>query len=83
MRSHGYRVTRGSGGHVKTGEYAVAALDHLPIGSHLDEFDVLRDLRNQSEYEALRVDLEEVRVALTHAQAIVEAIALELGKRTV
>jgi hypothetical protein len=78
MRSRGYRVTRGPGAHAKTGDYALAALDHLDIGSHLDEFDALRDLRNQSEYEALHVDVEEVREALHHASAIVEAIARDL-----
>ena len=78
MRSRGYRVTRGPGAHAKTGEYALAALDHLAIGSHLDEFDALRDLRNQSEYEALHVDVEEVREALDHVSAIVEAIAADL-----
>lgn len=78
MRSRGYRVTRGPGAHAKTGEYALAALDHLDIGSHLDEFDVLRDLRNQSEYEALQVAVEEVREALEHASAIVEAITDDL-----
>jgi hypothetical protein len=75
MRASGYRVTRGPGAHAKTGEYAVAALDHLSIGSHLDEFDALRDLRNQSEYEALHVDVAEVREALEHASVIVQAIA--------
>lgn len=75
MRSRGYRVTRGPGAHAKTGEYSLAALDHLDIGPHLDEFDALRDLRNQSEYEALHVDVEEVREALEHASVIVEAIA--------
>src|SRR5512145_268644 len=60
MRSRGYRVTRGPGAHAKTGDYAMAALDRLDIGSHLDEFDALRALRNQSEYEALHVDVEEV-----------------------
>jgi hypothetical protein len=78
MRSRGYRVTRGLGAHAKTGEYALAALLHLDIGSHLDEFDVLRDLRNQSEYEALHVDVEEVRNALEHVSVIVEAIASDL-----
>jgi hypothetical protein len=78
MRSRGYRVTRGPGAHAKTGEYALAALDHLDIGSHLDEFDALRDLRNQSEYEALRVDVEEVRKALEHVSVIVGAIAGDL-----
>ena len=74
MRSRGYRVTRGPGAHAKTGEYALAALDHLDIGSHLDEFDALRDIRNQSEYEALHVDVEEVCEALEHVSAIVDAI---------
>lgn len=78
MRSRGYRVTRGPGAHAKTGEYALAALDHLEIGSHLDEFDALRDLRNQSEYEAHHVDVDEVREALEHVRAIVEAIAGDL-----
>lgn len=78
MRSRGYRVTRGPGAHAKTGEYALAALDRLDIGSHLDEFDALRDLRNQSEYEALHVDVEEVREALEHVRTIVEAIAGDL-----
>lgn len=78
MRSRGYRVTRGPGAHMKAGEYALAALDLLDIGSHLDEFDAVRDLRNQSEYEAHQVDLEEVREALEHASAIVEAIARDL-----
>ena len=78
MRSRGYRVTRGPGAHVRTGEYALAALDHLDVGPHLDEFDALRDLRNQSEYEALRVETDEVREALQHARAIVEAIAADL-----
>ena len=74
MRSRGYRVTRGPGVHAKTGEYARAALDDLDIGSHLDEFDALRNLRNQSEYEAHHVDVEEVREALEHVSAIVAAI---------
>ncbi|HLE98810.1 MAG TPA: HEPN domain-containing protein [Gaiellaceae bacterium] len=78
MRSRGYRVTRGPGAHAKAGAYALAALDHLDIGSHLDEFDALRDLRNQSEYEALNVDVEEVRNALEHVSVIVEAIAGDL-----
>jgi hypothetical protein len=78
MRSQGYRVTRGPGAHAKTGEYAVAALDHLAIASHLAEFDTLRDLRNQTEYEALSVDPDDAREALEHARAIVEAIARDL-----
>jgi hypothetical protein len=78
MRSRGDRVTRGAGAHAKTGEYALGALDHLDIGAHLDEFDALRDLRDQSEYEALHVDVAEAHEALEHARAIVEAIAGDL-----
>ncbi|MGH3115623.1 MAG: HEPN domain-containing protein [Gaiellales bacterium] len=78
MRSRGYRVTRGLGAHAKTGEYALAALEHLDIGSHLDEFDALRNLRNQSKYEAVHVDVEEAREALEHVSVIVEAIADDL-----
>jgi hypothetical protein len=79
MRTKGYRVTKGSGGHVKIGEYARAALDHLSIGDELDEFDTLRDLRNQSEYQAVFVRTEEVNDAAIHVRAIVEAIAGDLG----
>jgi hypothetical protein len=75
MRAHGYRITKGPGGHVKTGEYALAALDTLDIQGHLDEFDALRQRRNQSEYEALFVQPDEVEQALAHAAAIVEAVA--------
>lgn len=78
LRARGYRVGRGPGAHQKTGEYAQAALDHIDISAHLDEFDALRDLRNQSEYEALSVEIGEVREALEHASVIVEAIAGDL-----
>lgn len=75
MRANGYRITKGPGAHVKTGEYALAALDALRIEAHLDEFDALRQLRNQSEYEALFVQPDEVQEVLAHARAIVEAVA--------
>jgi hypothetical protein len=78
MRSHGFRVARGPGAHARTGEYALAALDRHDIGSHLDEFDALRNLRNQSEYEAVDVDVQDARDAFEHVSAIVEAIANDL-----
>jgi len=78
MRTRGYRVTGGPGAHMKTGAYAQAALDHLDIGPHLDQFDALRDLRNQSEYDALHPEAGEVRDALEYVRAIVEAIACDL-----
>jgi hypothetical protein len=80
MRANGYRVSKGSGGHRKTGEYARAALDDLDIRPHLDEFDALRQLRNQSEYEALFVQSEDVWQAHEHAQAIVDAVAVVLAR---
>jgi hypothetical protein len=78
MRANGYRITKGPGAHVKTGEYALAALDALGIEEHLDEFDTLRQLRNQSEYEALFVEPDEVEQASTHARAIVDAVQATL-----
>ena len=79
MRANGYRVTKGPGGHAKTGEYALAALDQLGIEAHLDEFDSLRLIRNQGEYQALFVGADEVEQAHGHAQAIVDAVACALG----
>lgn len=64
MRAHGYRITKGPGEHVKTGAYALAALDALDIEAHLDEF------------EALFVRPDEVARALIHARAVVEAVAV-------
>ena len=78
MRSNGLRVTKGAGAHKKTGEYAVVALAHLDIGHHLDEFDALRNLRNQSEYEALYVQPDDVSDALEHVRIIVESIGNEV-----
>lgn len=79
MRSAGYRIAGGPGQHVKTGRYALAALDHLDIGAHLAEFNALRDLRNQSEYDALWVQPEDVHAAAEHAIAILDAVIADLG----
>ena len=78
MRANGYRISKGPGGHVKTGGYALAALDHLEIGEHLEEFDTLRIVRNQSEYGALFVAEDDVENARRHAGTIVEAVAVSL-----
>lgn len=40
--------------------------------------DVLRDLRNQSEYDALHVDVGQARDALEHVRVVVEAIGDDL-----
>jgi hypothetical protein len=79
MRANGYRVAKGPGAHRKTGEYAAAALDKLGIEAQLDEFDTLRQIRNQSEYGALVVEEAEVARAHTAAEIIVEAVARDLG----
>jgi hypothetical protein len=79
MRSAGYRATGGPGRHVKTGRYAGAAHDHLGIGAHLAEFNALRDLRNQSEDDALWVQPDDVHAAASHATAILDAVAANLG----
>ena len=39
MRANGYRVAKGPGGHVKTGEYAVAALSSLNVEDNLEHVD--------------------------------------------
>lgn len=79
MRANGFRVTAGKGQHVKTGRYASAALDDLGVDASLAEFDNLRDLRSQSEYDALWVTPVDVQSAIVHATAIVEAVAVDLG----
>jgi hypothetical protein len=79
MRANGYRITKGLGGHMKTGEYAVAALDMLDVEDHLDEFESLRIARNQSEYHAVFISQDDVVEAVAHADAIVEAVARTLG----
>lgn len=78
MRSNGFRVPKGLGTHVKAGQYARVALQHLGVDEHLDEFDVLRDLRNQSEYDARAMSSDDVEDASARALAIVRAIERDL-----
>ena len=73
MRLRGLRVSAGAGAHARIGRYAVAAL-------HVKRFDDLRKLRNQSAYEGLLIEPVEVAEALVHAEAIVSAVAAELGE---
>jgi HEPN domain len=79
MRANGYRVTMGPGHHYRTGRYALAALDSLGVEEHVEAFDDLRRLRNQSEYEALTVESDEVAEALAHAYTLVDAIERDLA----
>ena len=78
MRASGYRVKRGSGHHQRTGRYALAALDGLHVEDHIEAFDSLRQLRNQSEYDALMVEPDEVAEVLEHARALVSAVSVDL-----
>jgi len=74
MRRRGYRVTKGKGHHARTGRYAIAAIDDARLDEHLEAFDELRQLRNQSEYDALLLDSEDVTDALARADAIINAV---------
>lgn len=79
MRANGYRVGSGQGAHAKTGRYAAAALDDGDLEPHLDAFEDLRTLRNQSEYDALVLEQSDVQDALDHARAIVDAVERDLA----
>ena len=74
MRFHGLRVGSGAGAHAKTGRYAQAALADPRLKPHIDAFDDMRSLRNQSEYDALLLDERDADDALRHARAVVEAV---------
>ena len=78
MRSRGYRLTRGGGHHTRIGRYALAAIDDARLDEHLEAFDELRQLRNQSEYDALVLDPDDVNDVLAHADAVVTAVAATL-----
>jgi hypothetical protein len=78
MRHRGYRVARGPGHHARTGRYAVAAIDDPMLEDHLDAFDELRQMRNQSEYDALILGADDVADALDHADAIINAVDNEI-----
>ena len=78
MRARGYRVTKGKGHHARTGRYAIAAIDDARVDEHLEAFDELRQLRNQSEYDALLLNSDDVADALARADAIINAVDNDL-----
>jgi len=78
MRGSGYRVTKGKGHHARTGRYAIAAIDDARVEEHLEAFDELRQLRNQSEYDALVLDPDDVTDALARADAIIAVVDKDL-----
>lgn len=79
MRARGLRVRSAAGHHRRAGRYAVAALDDREVAGHLEAFDHLRRLRNQSQYDGLEVEPHEVAELLVHARAIVDAVGDDLG----
>jgi hypothetical protein len=78
MRANGFRAAKGPGQHARTGRYALAVLDTPGVTEHLDAFDELRLLRNQSQYEGLGVEPGDVADLLVHAHAIIGAIEEDL-----
>jgi hypothetical protein len=80
MRATGYRATTGKGHHYRTGRYALVALRGRGVEGHVEAFDDLRQLRNQSQYDALMVEPDDVTDILAHAEALVAAIEVELGR---
>lgn len=78
MRARGYRVGSRQAAHVNTGRYLAAALDQPSLAVHIDAFDDMRSLRDQSEYDALLLDEADARDAIEHADAIVSAVENDL-----
>jgi len=78
MRGRGYRVTKGKGHHTRTGRYAASAIDDAGVEEHVEAFDELRQLRNQSEYDALVLNADDVADALARAGAIINTVAKDL-----
>ena len=79
MRAAGYRVARRQGHHHWTGRYASAAIGGEDVAAHIEAFDDLRQLRNQSEYDALLVEPRDVAELLDHADGLIAAIIRDLG----
>jgi hypothetical protein len=79
MRARGYRVRSAGGHHRRVGQYAIGALDDAGVAHHIEAFDHLRRLRNQSQYDGLEIEPDEVVDLLVHARAIVAAVDRDLG----
>jgi hypothetical protein len=78
MRWDGFRVKPGRGHHHRTGRYALAALEGRQARAHVEAFDELRLLRNQSQYEGLMVEPQDLAELLSHARALVAAVGEDL-----
>lgn len=82
MLADGYRVAKGEGGHVTTGEYAVGALSGHSHGSSVKHFDAMRRQRNKVEYGTWHINASRVAEDLEHARNIVTAVTETLQTRT-
>ena len=80
MLSNGFRVRSGVGAHYQTGRYGLAALSGLGVDDALGSFDLLRSLRNRSEYRGALVKEADVDVAMAHAHAVLAVVAVEIGE---
>lgn len=74
MLADGYRVAKGEGGHVTTGEYAIDALSSHEHISSVQQFDAMRRQRNKAEYGTWQITTPRLKQDLEHAQAIVAAV---------
>lgn len=79
MRARGFRVRSRFGAHYQTGRYARAVLRGRGIDDHVEAFVDMREVRNDTEYEGGTVAVSDSAEALSHARAIVEAVAADLS----
>lgn len=78
MRADGFRVRGGPGGHIRTGRYGALALARSSAAKDIANFDLLRRVRNQAQYDAQPVTAEDIADALSHARAILDAVSERL-----
>lgn len=78
MLAGGYRPTGATGAHAAVAIYATELLK-TPSAGQLDR---MRRARNRSEYDVAHFSARVVEADLAHAQAIVDAVATALAKRT-
>ena len=79
MRANGLRVRPRFGAHVQTGRYGRAALMNRGVDEHVTAFVDMRQVRNDTEYEAEIVAASDAAEALVHAHAIVAAVERDLA----
>lgn len=78
MLAHGLRVANRPGAHAAVVAYAEAELIDIVAAADLVNLDRMRRVRNDTEYEERSVSEREVRNDLSHARAVVQAVARAL-----